>query len=55
MKRLWLLLVVSMLFGTPLAAQTSACRTLRDIAYREGGDPAALDSLPTSSRTPHPL
>lgn len=46
MKRLWLLLLVSVLFGTPLAAQTSACRTLRDIAYREGGDPAAgLDSL----------
>lgn len=45
MKRLWLLLLVSILFGTPLAAQTSASRTLRDIAYREGGDPAARDSL----------
>lgn len=46
MKRLLLLLTVSLLFGPHLFAQQAGSRIYRDIAYRETGDPVARrDSL----------
>ena len=45
MKRFLLIFAVLLFCGTDLWAQPAAVRTVRDIAYRKAGDPAAEDPL----------
>ena len=45
MKRLLLLLVAQLLFCAGLSAQNDACRTVRDIAYREASGDGYIDSM----------